>query len=47
MDIRTEIINNVLQALADQKQEIQERVETVLHIQKPYRSIRYKNGQLR
>ena len=33
MDIRTEIINNVLQALADQKQEIREKVEAVLHIQ--------------
>ena len=33
MDIRTEIINNVLQALADQQQEVQERVEAALHIQ--------------
>ena len=45
MDIRTEIINNVLQALADQKQEIQERVETVLHIQ--LQEYEVQNGQLR
>ena len=35
MDIRTEITNNVLQALADQQQEVQERVEAALkgHVQ--------------
>ena len=33
MDIRTEIINNVLQALVDIQQEVQEKVEAALHIQ--------------
>ena len=33
MDIRTEIINKVLEALQDVQQEVQDRVETVLHIQ--------------
>lgn len=32
MDIRTEIINNVLQALADQQQEVQERVEVGFNV---------------
>ena len=33
MDLKTEIINGVLQALADVPQEVQEKVEAVLHIQ--------------
>ena len=33
MDLKTEIISGVLQALADVPQEVQEKVEAVLHIQ--------------